>query len=61
LNAIEHMWGYVRDQATPEELAAARIGATHLLACTQQVALRARERYLLSSTALSELAVFVER
>src|SRR5262245_29057094 len=61
LNAIEHMWGYVRDEATTEELAAARIGAAHLLACTQQVALRVRESFLLSSTALSELAVFVER
>jgi hypothetical protein len=60
-NAIEHMWGYVRDQATPEDLATARTSAAHLLACTQRLALRGRERFLLSSTALSELAVFVER
>jgi len=57
-NAIEHMWGYVREDATPEELATARLSASHLLACTQTLAVRWRATFLLSSTALSELAVF---
>jgi uncharacterized protein YbgA (DUF1722 family) len=58
LNAIEHMWGYVRDDATVEERADARTSPAKLLAHTQRLALRRRQRFLLSSTALSELAVF---
>lgn len=60
LNAVEHMWGYVRDDATAEDIRDARAGVAHLLACTQRLAVRHRQRYLLSSTALSELAVFVD-
>ena len=59
-NAVELMWGYVRDGATPDDLTAARSSTGQLLACTQRLALRLREKYLLSSTALSELAVFVD-
>ena len=58
LNAIEHMWGYVRDEASVEELGDARTSPAKLLAYTQRLALRRRQRFLLSSTALSELAVF---
>ncbi len=57
-NAVEHMWGHVRDLATSDDLAASRQGVGQLLACTQRLALRFRETFLLSSTALSELAVF---
>jgi hypothetical protein len=60
LNAIEHMWGYVRDHASAEDLGNARTSTAHLLVRTQRLALRHRHRFLLSSTALSELAVFVE-
>ncbi len=60
LNAVEHMWGYVREYATSEESQAARISTGDLLARTQRLALRHRQRFLLSSTALSELAVFIE-
>jgi len=59
-NAIEHMWGYVRVQATAEDIETARTSPAHLLARTQRLALRHRQRFLLSSTALSELAVFAE-
>ena len=60
INALEHMWGHVRGRATSDDLAAARTSAGELLARTQQLALRLRETFLLSSTALSELAVFTE-
>jgi Pyrimidine dimer DNA glycosylase/Protein of unknown function (DUF1722) len=60
LNAIEHMWGYVRDHATAEDISNARTSTAHLLVRTQRLALQHRQRFLLSSTALSELAVFVE-
>jgi hypothetical protein len=60
LNAVEHMWGYVRDHATAADIQNARTSPAHLLVRTQRLALRHRQRFLLSSTALSELAVFVE-
>ena len=58
MNALEHMWGHVRDHATSGDLAASRESVRQLLACTQRLALRFRDRFLLSSTALSELALF---
>jgi len=60
VNAVEHMWGHVRDRATPDDVTMARKSVGQLLACTQQLAHRAREPFLLSSTALSELAMFVD-
>lgn len=57
-NAVEHMWGHVSDRATAEETVVARRSPCDRLACTQRVAWRVREPYLLSSTALSELAVW---
>jgi hypothetical protein len=60
-NAVEHMWGHVRSRATADDLAAAKTSPAALLACTQRLALRHRERFLLSSVALSELAVFVDK
>ena len=59
MNALEHLWGHVRDNATEDDLAAARTSARQLLACTQRLALRFRDTFLLASTALSELAVFI--
>lgn len=59
-NALEHMWGHISDCATADEKAAARNGAAAMLGAIQVLAVREREPYLLASTALSELAVFVE-
>jgi hypothetical protein len=59
-NAVEHMWGHVRDRATAGDLPASHADVHELLSLTQKVAVRVRNKYLLSSTALSELAVFVE-
>jgi hypothetical protein len=60
-SAIERMWSDVRVHATIEERACVKSGAEQMLACTQAVALRTRNHDLLSSTALSELAIFLER
>lgn len=60
VNAVEHMWGHVRDHATPQDMTMARRSVGDLLACTQQLAQRVSEPFLLSSTALSELAMFVD-
>jgi hypothetical protein len=54
------MWGHVREHAAPDVVTAARASLGQLLAFTQQLARRVREPFLLSSTALSELAMFVE-
>lgn len=58
-NAVEHMWGHVRKHATPEEVVRAGAGVAEMFQLIQQLALRERERYLVESTALSDLAVFV--
>ena len=57
-NAVEHMWGYVRTDATTQEVTAARRGWPDMLRRTQIIAMRVREPYLLASTALSELEAF---
>jgi hypothetical protein len=58
MNPLEHMWGHVRDHATPDEVSASRSNAEQLLVWTQRLALRFRDGFLLTSTALSELAVY---
>jgi hypothetical protein len=55
-NAIEHMWGYVAAAARAEEKEAIRRGTLSWLATIQTLVVRQREPFLLSSTALSELA-----
>jgi len=57
-NAVEHMWGYVSRLASADEREAAARGAAAMLQATQRLAMQHREPYLVSSTALSELAVF---
>ena len=58
-NALEHMWGYVRSTAAIDERRVANREPRALLLLIQSLAIRSRERYLLASTALSELAVYV--
>lgn len=57
-NAVEHMWGHVRKHATREEVALAGTGAGEMLRLTQRLAMGKGERYLVESTALSDLAAF---
>jgi len=56
---VELMWRQVRGHATGEDVAAARRGPLDALERTQVLALRVRDRRLLQSTALSELAVYL--
>jgi hypothetical protein len=58
-NALEHMWGHVSEEATDDERAHAARGSARLLGAIQSAALRQREPYLLASTALSELAIWL--
>lgn len=58
-NAVEHMWGHVREWATPQEVARAASSVAEMLALTQTLAMQNREKFLSVSTALSDLAVFV--
>ena len=54
-NAVEHMWGHVRSAAGKERRDCAERSLRDMLVQTQDLAVRQHERYLLSSTALSEL------
>jgi hypothetical protein len=58
-NAVEHMWGHVRKHATADEVARAGTGVAEMLRLIQRLATSSHERYLVESTALSDLAVFV--
>lgn len=60
VNALEHMWGHVRGGARADEKRAAADRPQALLSLIQILAERQREMFLLSSTALSELAVFAD-
>lgn len=60
-NALEHLWGYVANQAGEAERRAARHSAAALLENTAALAVRLQVPYLLSSTALTDLAIFVAR
>lgn len=58
-NALEHMWGHVSRAPAPNETRAAFATSSALLFAIQRLAIRAREPFLLASTALGELAVYV--
>lgn len=60
VNALEHMWGYVSAEATDDERMVAMSSAGGLLCKTTGLATRLREPYLMASTALSDLAAFID-
>ena len=60
VNAVEHMWGYVRRSATAEERRVAQTSLRDLFMKTRELAFRQPTVYLVESTALSELAVFID-
>lgn len=59
-NAIEQMWGYVSDYASPDERRQATNNIASALALIQQLAYAHRVEYVLHSTALSELTVWLK-
>jgi hypothetical protein len=58
VNTLQHMWGHVSDRATLDDKVAAERGPAALLSRIQALAIARREKYLLASTALGELAVY---
>lgn len=58
-NALQHMWGYVSDCTTLSNKNVANWSLSRLLAETQQRVMRTQQSYLMSSTALSELKVWM--
>ncbi len=58
-NAIEHMWGHVAGHYTGESGPVAHWSVYELFVNTQQLAVAIKEPYLLASTALGELKVWL--
>lgn len=58
-NALEHMWGHVSGATDDSETRAAFATTSGLLSAIQRLAIREKEPFLLASTALGELAVYV--
>lgn len=61
VTALEHLWGYVNKLANTESRRSAQASPQNMLRITQELALVSKERYLMASTALSDLAVLVDR
>ncbi len=59
-NAIEHMWGYVSGYASSDQRRQATQNVAAALALIQQLAYAHQVTYLLHSTALSELTVWLK-
>lgn len=58
-NALQHMWGYVSDTEQFSKGEIESWSLSRLLKEVQGLALASKDRYLLSSTALSELKVWI--
>ncbi len=58
-NALQHMWGYVSDSFTGSRQQISSWSIHDLLNQTQKIAVRIGDPYLMSSTALSELKVWL--
>jgi hypothetical protein len=59
VNALEHMWGHVAGQATPEDRRRAGLSSMAMLDTIARLTVQNREPYLLQSTALSDLGACV--
>jgi hypothetical protein len=58
-NALQHMWGYVSDNSSKSNSDVESWSLQRLFDETQRRSLREEESYLISSTALSELKVWI--
>lgn len=58
-NALQHMWGYVSHQQSEQKNEVEAWSLNKLLTEIQRRSQQSEERYLISSTALSELAVWL--
>ena len=59
-NALEHMWGHVSREVSAYERRTAQAEPIKLLQETQRLAIELREPFICGSTALSELAVYLD-
>ena len=59
-NALQHMWGYVSNSFSGSNRAIETWSLKKLLNETQRGALTSKEPYLMASTALSELKVWLK-
>lgn len=60
-NSLQHMWGHVSDFTKTKNNDIDKLSLTGLLLKIQELAKEHQEAYLLSSTALSELMVWIEQ
>jgi hypothetical protein len=60
INALEHLWGHVKNHADGEEKRRAEQSPAAMLLVIQSLVKANDEMFLLASTALSELAVYVD-
>ena len=60
VNALEHMWGHVAQDASDDERRKAHATLHNLVNAIQQVVVRTNEPFLATSTALSELEAFLD-
>jgi pyrimidine dimer DNA glycosylase/uncharacterized protein DUF1722 len=60
VNALEHMWGHVSDSASDEDRRRVTGSVEELLQVVQELVAKTQEPYLVSSTALSELAAYLD-
>ena len=60
VNAVEHMWGHVSRHASRGERRTTSTDPWLLLQKTQQLATQVKEPFICESTALSELAVYLD-
>jgi len=58
-NALEHMWGYVSTYASKDKGRIDKMSEEELLRHIQHLAIKHQQPYLVTSTALSELCVWV--
>lgn len=59
VNALEHIWGHVSKIATAADKRAAHVSPADLFFRTCALAIQTKEPYLMASTALSDLAMYV--
>ena len=59
LNAIEHMWGYISDEEVNKKIKIDSLDLSIILDEIKKIAYRKNEKYIIESTALSDLYVWI--
>ncbi len=61
LNALQHMWGYISDISDIKKTEINNLSLINLLYEISDCARKSNQKYLISQTALSELAIWIEK